>query len=120
ATRITYTTPSTLTSDSGNEYEAHVFTLPGPLTSSIVTLTVLPDTNPPVPSASAIIRSDGEVQVGVSFDERVNPADVVPANFSLIGGTSSTIRFPTNTYNDYKGILFDTTGLTAANAYTVP
>jgi hypothetical protein len=56
---------------------AIVYTLPGPLTSSIVKLTVLPDTFPPVPSAAAITKSDGAIQVGVGFDEPVNQADLV-------------------------------------------
>jgi len=72
-----------------------------------------------VPLPAAILRNDGAVQVGVGFDEPVNISDIVPANFSLIGGTTSTLKFQTNSYGDYKGVLFDTTGLVVGNTYTV-
>jgi hypothetical protein len=104
--------------DNGKTIKARVFALAGSLDSTNATLTVIPDTFPPVPQVGTIIRNDGVVEVGVGFDEAVNTNDLVAGNFSLVGGTG-TLKFPTNTYGDYKGVLFDTTGLVVGNTYTV-
>jgi len=55
-------------------------------TSSIATLTVIADTTPPTINSA---RFDGLTTVEVSFSERVNAADIVPANFSLTGPAGS-------------------------------
>jgi hypothetical protein len=118
ATAASYQIQATTLADNGKLFDVLAYTLRGVLTSSQALLTVYPDTNPPVPSASAILTAGGAIQVGIGFNEPVNPADIIPANFTLIGG-SGTIRFPTNSYGDYKGILFDTTGLVVGNTYNV-
>lgn len=121
ATSTRYTIPSAALSDNNKQFFARAFTLTGPLTSSVVTLTVLPDTNPPVPLVATIVRtnvSGSAIQVGVGFDEAVNKADLIPGNFTLIGG-SGTLSFPTNSYDDYKGVLFDANTLIPGNSYTV-
>jgi len=114
----TYAIQATTLADNGNQYDVLAYTLGGVLTSSPpALLAVYADTNPPVPGASVIIKAGGAIEVGIGFNEAVNIADIVPGNFALIGG-SGTIRFPTNSYGDYKGILFDTTGLVIGNTYT--
>lgn len=121
ATGDKYTTPPTTLSDSNAQFQAQIFTLRGQTNSAIATLTVLPDTTPPVPAAASIVGTNvgsTTIQVGVSFDEPVNQADLVAGNFTLIGG-SGTIRFPTNSYGDFKSVIFDTTGLIPGNSYTV-
>ena len=119
ATTPLYTTPPTILAQNNTQFRAVGYTLRGPLTSSIATLTVLADTNPPVPAAGAITRAaDSAIQVGVGFDEAVNTNDLVPANFTVIGAATSTPTFPTNSFGDYKGVLIDTTGLVPGNTYT--
>lgn len=87
--------------------------------SSTAQLTVIPDTFPPVPAAGALATSAGAIQVGVGFDEAVNPADLIAANFELTGA-SGTFTLATNSYGDYTGILFvNTTGLVPGGTATV-
>jgi hypothetical protein len=117
-TAAQYTTPPTTLADNNAQFQAIAYTLRGPLTSSVATLTVIPDTFPPIPAAGAIATSGGAIQVGVGFDEPVNQADLVPGNFTVLGATTATAKFPTNSYGDYKGIVIDTTGLTVGNTYT--
>lgn len=119
ATAAQYTTPLTTLADNNAQFQAVAYTLRGALTSSPpAVLTVIPDTFPPIPSAGAIATVAGAIQVGIGFDEVVNQADLVPANFTVLGATTSTPRFPTNSYGDYKGVLIDTTGLVVGNTYT--
>ncbi len=52
----------------------------------------VPDTLPPVPSASALLKN-GKQEIGVGFDEAVKIATAsVLANYSLSGGTLESIR----------------------------
>ncbi len=119
ATTTPYATPPVALADNNAQYQAVAFTLRGPLTSSPpAVLTVIPDTFPPIPAAGAITKFGAGVQVGIGFDEAVNQADLVPGNFTVLGATTATVSFPTNSYGDYKGILIDTTGLVAGNTYT--
>jgi hypothetical protein len=119
ATGNRYTTPLTTLADNNAQFQAVVYTLPGPLTSSPpAVLTVIPDTFPPIPSAGAIATGSGAIQVGIGFDEGVNQADLVPANFTVIGATTATAAFPTNSFGDYSAVVIDTTGLVVGNTYT--
>ena len=87
----------------------------GEVDTTTVTLTVLADTFPPVPKSGVIALNAGGNQVGVGFDEAVNPADLVPANFTFVGpaGSSGTFRVVTNSLDTYHAVVFDTAGLTA-------
>src|SRR6266568_5165266 len=120
ATGTRYSIPVVSLATDNNAQFVCVVAVPGiTRTSTVATLTVVADTFPPVPLVGTITRNDGTIEVGVGFDEAVNPADLVPANFSLIGGTSSTLSFPTNSYGDYTGVLFDTAGLVPGTTYQV-
>src|SRR6185503_14490436 len=99
-----------LVPDDNKQIKARVYTLAGSLDTTNALLDVIPDTFPPVPLVGTIKRNDGAIQVGIGFDEAINTNDLVSGNFTLIGGGSSTITFPTNSYGDYKGVLFNTTG----------
>lgn len=119
ATGTQYTTPLLTLADNNAQFQAIAYTLTGILTSSPpAVLTVIPDTFPPIPSAGAIATVSGAVQVGIGFDEAVNQADLVPANFTVIGATTATARFPTNSFGDYSAVIIDTTGLVPGNTYT--
>jgi hypothetical protein len=120
ATNTTYRTGTLQVTDDGTQFRAAVTASDATKNSDIAVLTVLPNTNPPVATAGAIVRdSDGVVEVGVGFDEQVDPKTVIPANFTLNGGTVSNFKLATNSYQNYAGAVLDTTGLTPGNTYTV-
>jgi hypothetical protein len=114
----TYTTPQVAyPGDNGKVFKARALTLVGTLDSSNATLTVYPDTNPPVASAGVISKIDGTIEVGFSFDEPINPATLVPGNFSVVGHTS-TFKLATNSFNTYQGVVLDPSGLSPGGSYT--
>jgi hypothetical protein len=114
----TYVTgPVAYPGDNGKTISVHANTLVGPLVSTNATLTVYADTNPPVAFAGSITKIDGTVEVGFSFDEPINPATLVAANFSVLGH-SSTFKLATNSYNTYQAAVIDPAGLTPGNTYT--
>jgi len=109
----------TVAGDSGAQFNV-VVTVPGKsVTSDTVALTVVPDTNPLQASVSTITASDGTVQVGVSFDEPADVTTLVPANFSLTGGTITAFKVATNSFQTYGSVILATTGLTKGNTYTL-
>jgi hypothetical protein len=114
----TYTTPPATLGMNGTVYQARVFTPSGSLLSSNATLTVIPDTNAPVPSVGVITRNDGVVEVGVSFDEPVDVSTLVPGNFTVLGASTTTLKLATNSFNTYLGVVLDATGLSGGNTYT--
>jgi PA14 domain. len=118
ATAPTYTTPAVTLPMNGTVYAVRALTLFGNLLSSNAILTVIPDTNPPVPFAGAITRNDGVIEVGVSFDEAVDPSTLVAGNFTVLGAATTTFKLATNSFNTYQGVVLDTTGLSGGNTYT--
>jgi len=124
ATKPTYTTPVLALSDNGAKYKV-VVSVPGATTtSSEVILTVNPDTIPPVVKSAGAVRhgTGGDVDVAVIFDENINPASVVAANFSLSGGTIKSVRYIKNSstyYSFEQGAVITATGLTPGSSYTV-
>ena len=119
ATASSYTIPPAVyPGDSGTVFSVRVLTLLGVLTSANATLTVIQDTFPPVASIGSITRNDGVIEVGVAFDEPINPSTLVAGNFSVIGAGSTTFNLATNSYGDYQGVVLDTTGLTVGGTYT--
>jgi hypothetical protein len=95
ATGSSYTTPVLTVADSGGKYRC-VLTVPT-LTNitTEVTLTVLPDTVPPVPIAAAGLV--GNWQVNVFFDEKVDTATATNiANYGVLGGIVSDARMSRN------------------------
>ena len=95
----------------GLQVKARVITAVGQLETSTAALTVLADSFPPVPKAGVITSFAGSTQVGVGFDEAINTADLVPANFTFSGpaGSSGTFRVVTNSLDSYRSVVFDTT-----------
>lgn len=119
ATNSSYRTAILQQSDDGTQLRAKVTASDASVNSAVATITVLPNTNPPVATAGAIVRNDGVVEVGVSFDEQVVPTTVVQGNFSLSGGTVTSFKLATNSYLTYAAAILDTTGLTPGNTYSI-
>jgi hypothetical protein len=119
ATNTSYRTPVLQLTDDGTQFRAVVTASDANVNSSVALLTVLPNTNPPVATAGAIINNAGVVEVGVSFDEQVDPATVVQGNFALSSGTITGFKLATNSYLTYAAAILETTGLTPGTAYTL-
>ncbi len=127
ATGATYKTPIQSLTDSLTKYRAVVNVVGGkaPLNSSAATLTVIPDTFPPVAKAGAV-QHDGAVEVGVSFDEAVDTTSALAvANYSIAGGTVTGATTVTNQGGTINGagsvidVVLTTTGLTPGGNYTL-
>ncbi len=117
ATGNSYKTSTLSVADSGAVYVARMYTLFGQVDSDPATITVVPDTFPPVPSAGAIVSSDGTtVDLGVGFDERVNDTTAgVAGNYSISQGTISSFTY----YPKSQSALLKVTGLAAGGSTTV-
>jgi len=130
ANAASYTTPLLSTSNSGDKYTV-VVGAPGatPVTSSIATLTVNPDTVPPaVVSAGAVKRGpNGTIEIGVGFDEAIDGATAVGGNFTLSKGSVTKVRFePYDTPIDVASpsvvkaaVVLETSGLAAGDTVNV-
>jgi len=120
ATKTSYRTPGALqVSDDGTQFRAAVNAAGTTVNSTIAVVTVLPNTNPPVATAGAIIRNDGTTEVAVSFDEQVDPATIVQGNFALSSGSITSLKVATNSYVTYGAAILRATGLTPGSTYTV-
>lgn len=122
ATRASYTTPVLALSDNGAKYSVKITVPGGEATSSEVLLTVNADTVAPKIVSSGGVRRGSDVDVAVIFDEAVNPATVVAANFSLSGGTIKSVRYIKNssTLSSFEqGAVIVASGLTPGSSYTV-
>ncbi len=118
ATKASYTTPVLALSDNGSKYSVKVSVPGGEATSSEVVLTVNADTIAPNIVSSGGVRHGSDVDVAVIFDEAVNPATVVAANFSLSGGTIKSVRYIKNssTLSSFQqGAVIVASGLTACS-----
>ena len=123
ATSSTYKTPLTALSDNGAKFSV-VVTAPGAsATSADATLTVVPDTFPPaIVSAGAVRNAAGSFDVGVVFDESVNPSTITAGNFTISGGSvSAATHIPnSSTYKSLEqGAVLTVSGLTAGSTYTL-
>jgi hypothetical protein len=122
ATSASYTTPLLVLGDSGTKYSVKV-TVPGAETiSSEVTLTVSGDTIPPKVLTVGGLKHGTGVDVGIIFDEKLDPSTVVKANFTLSGGTVSDVRYLSNSSGKQSlesGAIVTATGLTGGSTYTL-
>ncbi len=115
ATSATYTTPVLELPDSGTQYQVVVSVLGFSVTSAPATITVIPDTFPPIAQVGAVQRN-GSVQIGVSFDEPVTQASAsVAGNYTLQGGTISSVAFVTND----TGVVITASGLAEGGKYSL-
>lgn len=120
ATSSSYTTPLLTLADNGAKYTVKV-TVPGAeVISAEATLTVTADTIPPKVVSAGGVRKGTGIEVGVIFDETVDAASLVAANFSLSAGTVSGARHVPNSSGKTSledGAILTTTGLTAGSSY---
>jgi hypothetical protein len=123
ATKPTLHTSTYQIADNGTQYRAAVNASDATVNSAIAVVTVLPNTNPPVATAGALTRNDGTndtvIEVGVSFDEVVDPATLVVGNFGLSSGSITSLKVATNSYITYSSAILRTTGLTPGSTYTL-
>lgn len=119
ATNKSYKTAVVQATDDGTQFRAVVTASDAVMNSAAALLTVIPNTNPPVATAGAIVRHDGVVEVGVSFDEQVDPTTIVQGNFALSAGTVTGFKLATNSFLTYAAAILDTTGLTPGSNYTI-
>ncbi|MBI3415106.1 MAG: hypothetical protein HY043_07270 [Verrucomicrobia bacterium] len=91
ATGTSYVIKAAKASDAG-KYQAVLSTASGnSVTSASATLAVVPDTFPPVPTAGAVLNN-GKQEVGITFDEQVQPATVgVAGNYSIDKGKIDSV-----------------------------
>ena len=117
ATGNTYRTPVLSVADSGAVYVARMYTLFGQVDSDPATITVVPDTFPPAPSAGALVSTDGTtVDIGIGFDETINDtAAGVAGNYSVSQGTISSFTY----YPKSQSALLKVTGLAAGGSTVV-
>ena len=103
--------------DNGAKYSVEVGAFGITQTSAEMTLTVVADTFPPVPSAGALVSRDGTtVDVGVGFDEAVSEATAsVQANYTVSGGTVQSFTY----YPLSQSALIKVTGLAPGASGTV-
>ncbi|MCF7765151.1 MAG: hypothetical protein K9N62_15900 [Verrucomicrobia bacterium] len=126
ATKSSYRLNNLTAADSGAKFNVLVGTLGKSATSAEATLSVVPDTFPPVPSAGALAKG-GKQEVGVGFDEDIKIATAnVMANYSLSGGTIESLRVvnrPATGFaaglgvTEYNGIVLTVSGLTPGQSY---
>lgn len=117
ATGNSYKTAVLSVADSGAVYVARMFTLFGQVDSDPATITVVPDTFPPVPTAGALVNTDGTtIDVGVGFDERISDtAAGVAGNYSITPGTITGFTY----YPKSQSALLKVTGLAPGASATV-
>jgi hypothetical protein len=86
-------------------------------TSQEMTLTILPDTIPPVPSAGALVSSDGTtVDIGVGFNEAVDDTTAGdPANYAISAGTVNDFIY----YPESQSVLAKVTDLGAGDSAVI-
>lgn len=131
ATSATYQTPFLTLADNGRQYRVIASVPPYSEASAVATLTVQPDTFPPVATAAAMSGDTaGVVNVGVGFDEPVDEASAkLLANYSVSPGTITQIqyftnRFTANSQNPLarvvrQSVLLTVTGLSGSGTVTV-
>ena len=122
ATSASYTTPLLTLGDNGGKYSVKV-TVPGAeAISSEVVLSVSTDTLAPEIVSAGGIRKGTGFEVGIIFNEAIDAASVVAANFSLSSGTVTAARHVPNSSGNKSlenGVVLTTTGLSAGASGTV-
>jgi hypothetical protein len=118
ATKNSYTTPATVLTDSGRQYQV-LASVPGyTVPSSVVKLTVNADTIPPVLVSVAALPSQtgSTMDVGVTFDEPLDATSAgTLANYAISAGTITAVKY----FAVSPGVVLTVSGLTAPTAYSV-
>jgi len=75
---------SLISANDGTQYRAAVTASDATVNSSVAVLTVIPNTNPPVASGALVLN--GSTQVGVTFDEALDPVTAQTASNYKVNG----------------------------------
>jgi hypothetical protein len=108
ATKASYETPILKLSDSGTKYRVICSVPTVSETSAAATLTVVPDTFPPKLTAAGSVQraSTGAIEIGVGFDENVDPTTAGSvANYALSKGTVTGVRYQKYDHTDGSGFF---------------
>ncbi|HLH56415.1 MAG TPA: lamin tail domain-containing protein, partial [Verrucomicrobiae bacterium] len=121
ATDSTYTIASATLSDNGAQFEAVVQNIVSnttySITSSVASLTVIADTNPPVLLGA---RCLGLSQVFAMFSKPITAATATNISNFLISGTNSNVTITSATLDgSQSNIVLAVLGLSNANSYTL-
>jgi hypothetical protein len=121
ATGSSYTTPPLMPGDNGSKFRALLATVGFSTNSGIATLTVIPDTNPPVVLGAGAFL--GSAQVGLSFNKDLDGASAGnPVNYKINGVTVSSVIIRTNVANELtneKNLVSVTAVSPIGGAFTV-
>ena len=99
ATNATYLTPVPSLADNGTQFHAVVTASDAVVTSSTAVLTVLVNTIPPSALSAAVLP--GSTQVGMSFDEALDPVSAsTAANFKINGVAVAAAIIRANVANE--------------------
>jgi hypothetical protein len=94
ATAATYTTPLLKLADNGSKYQVVCKVPTFSKLSAAATLTVVPDTFAPKLVAAGSLLKGTAIEIGVGFDENVDPVTAgAAANYSLSKGTVTGVRY---------------------------
>lgn len=118
-----YTTPLLSLADSGTQYRVVATLAPIKDISSVATLTVIADATLPIVSVGAMPDAvAGTVDIGVGFNKTIDASAGQLANYSIAGGTITSLkvytnRFTANSQNPLvklvrQSVLLKVTGLT--------
>ena len=126
ATGASFTTPLLVLADDGTQFRVIATVAPITQTSSAATLNVTVDTTPPGVTVGAMADSvAGTVDIGVGFDKTIDASVGQLANYSVPGGTITSLtvytnRFTANSQNPLakvirQSVLLKVTGLTGSS-----
>ena len=130
-TSATYQTPLFSLANNGTQYQLIASVPPISATSSVATVSVIVDTNPPLPTVGAMLDSvPGTVDVGVGFNKPVDSASVGQlANYSVFPGTITSIQVYTNRFTAdsqnplamivKQSVLLKVTGVSGTGTLTI-
>jgi hypothetical protein len=121
AAGTSYTTPTLDLTNSGTQYRATLSAAGAITNSSIATVTVVNDTNPPVVLGAGVFP--GSTQVGLTFDKDLDPTTAGnPANYKVNGAGVTSVLVRTNVANEKtneKNLVSLTVGTPINSAFTV-
>jgi hypothetical protein len=99
ATNATYTTPLPSLADDGTQFKVVVSASDATVNSAIAVMNVLPDTLPPKVVSATVFS--GSTQVGIEFNEALDPASATTAaNYKINGAAVTAVILRTNVANE--------------------
>ena len=123
ATSTSYTTPLLTSGDNNSQFVCSVSIAgTGAIDSQPAILTVVPDTFPPqITGVGTLLKTSGAVEIGIGFDERLDPASAVTTgNYTLSSGSVTGARYePYAASALHSAVVLTTSGLAAGGNTTL-